>query len=284
MRRRRSKEEDGFRLIAALVMLVVGVWIFVPAFRPWLVGIAMLAALAGIAVGGMNSRNSKQDSDRTSAHQALSVFEEAMKPEPAIAPIPAPPLASSIQETHTSVLAALRRIDWFHFEKVIEALYLSHGYTVRRLGGAHPDGGVDLIVTTPDDRFVVQCKHWRKELVGVKNIRELLGTLTDSGIPKGVYVTMRGYSDTARDVGVRNGLVLLDEKQLVELIVALGPDDGAQVVELLNDLRKFCPKCEAEMRLRTAKRGKNAGKQFWGCSDYPKCDGTWEHQPIGSSS
>ncbi len=32
-----------------------------------------------------------------------------------------------------------------------------------------------------------------------------------------------------------------------------------------------CPRCEAEMVLRTAKRGANAGKQFWGCSNYPKC-------------
>jgi ssDNA-binding Zn-finger/Zn-ribbon topoisomerase 1 len=27
------------------------------------------------------------------------------------------------------------------------------------------------------------------------------------------------------------------------------------------------------MVLRTAKSGKNAGKQFWGCSAYPECKG-----------
>ena len=27
------------------------------------------------------------------------------------------------------------------------------------------------------------------------------------------------------------------------------------------------------MVLRTAKSGKNAGKQFWGCSGYPDCKG-----------
>jgi restriction system protein len=32
-----------------------------------------------------------------------------------------------------------------------------------------------------------------------------------------------------------------------------------------------CPKCGSNMVLRTAKRGPNAGKQFWGCSAYPKC-------------
>jgi len=32
-----------------------------------------------------------------------------------------------------------------------------------------------------------------------------------------------------------------------------------------------CPKCGETMILRTAKRGNNLGKQFWGCSGYPKC-------------
>lgn len=34
-----------------------------------------------------------------------------------------------------------------------------------------------------------------------------------------------------------------------------------------------CPQCGKAMVLRTAKSGKNAGKQFWGCSAYPDCKG-----------
>ena len=37
-----------------------------------------------------------------------------------------------------------------------------------------------------------------------------------------------------------------------------------------NQPRK-CPKCNAELVLRTATRGANAGNQFYGCSNYPKC-------------
>ncbi|HEY9208868.1 MAG: NERD domain-containing protein [Acidovorax soli] len=32
-----------------------------------------------------------------------------------------------------------------------------------------------------------------------------------------------------------------------------------------------CPQCGSTMALRTAKSGANAGKQFWGCSTFPKC-------------
>lgn len=35
-----------------------------------------------------------------------------------------------------------------------------------------------------------------------------------------------------------------------------------------------CPRCGEPMVLRTAKTGKGAGQQFWGCPDYPKCKGT----------
>ena len=33
----------------------------------------------------------------------------------------------------------------------------------------------------------------------------------------------------------------------------------------------ICPKCGAKMLLRKAKKGANKGKEFYGCSNYPKC-------------
>jgi ssDNA-binding Zn-finger/Zn-ribbon topoisomerase 1 len=32
-----------------------------------------------------------------------------------------------------------------------------------------------------------------------------------------------------------------------------------------------CPKCGSPMVKRKAKRGANAGKEFWGCSAFPRC-------------
>ncbi|PSU86429.1 nuclease [Photobacterium kishitanii] len=34
---------------------------------------------------------------------------------------------------------------------------------------------------------------------------------------------------------------------------------------------KLCPRCGSEMLMRETKRGENKGKQFWGCSTFPKC-------------
>ena len=37
------------------------------------------------------------------------------------------------------------------------------------------------------------------------------------------------------------------------------------------DSGKKCPRCGASLVLRTSKKGGNIGKQFWGCSAFPKC-------------
>ena len=37
-----------------------------------------------------------------------------------------------------------------------------------------------------------------------------------------------------------------------------------------------CPVCGSPMRLRTAKTGTNAGRRFWGCTQYPACRGVRE--------
>ncbi|MDF9828220.1 restriction system protein [Ereboglobus sp. PH5-10] len=37
-----------------------------------------------------------------------------------------------------------------------------------------------------------------------------------------------------------------------------------------------CPQCGQPMRQRTASKGRNVGKPFWGCTAYPTCKGTLE--------
>ena len=39
-----------------------------------------------------------------------------------------------------------------------------------------------------------------------------------------------------------------------------------------------CPKCGQSMVRRTARRGANAGNEFWGCSEFPRCRGIVQYQ------
>ena len=50
---------------------------------------------------------------------------------------------------------------------------------------------------------------------------------------------------------------------------------SAQASEAVPD----CPKCGRPLVRRTARRGANAGSEFWGCSEFPRCRGIVQHQP-----
>jgi len=44
------------------------------------------------------------------------------------------------------------------------------------------------------------------------------------------------------------------------------------VSNVYNNLHNpICPKCGKQMVLRTARKGKSIGSQFWGCSGFPEC-------------
>lgn len=39
-----------------------------------------------------------------------------------------------------------------------------------------------------------------------------------------------------------------------------------------------CPKCKANLILRTAQKGPRKGMKFWGCANYPQCRYTMEYE------
>jgi restriction system protein len=178
------------------------------------------------------------------------------------------PLKFTPDVTELSISEKLRKIDWFQFEKLIELIYRQRGFTVKRFGGAHTDGGVDLIVQSTTDKFVVQCKQWKKWSIGVRHIREFLGTLTDSKISKGIFITLCGYTGEAKQLADKHEIQILNGSDLVKMLEVSGLKSSKEISALFADTRKFCPKCEKEMVLRT---GRLKGTKFWGCSTFPRC-------------
>jgi restriction system protein len=174
-------------------------------------------------------------------------------------------------QTTAELLERLRAIDWFQFEKLVGLIYRKLGYIVTRRGGANPDGGIDLVIEKDGQRTAVQCKQWKTWNVGVKAVREFLGALTDAGIQKGIFITLRGSTGDANQLAEKHGIEIVNENGLAKMLEATGARFDAETLATLCDTRKFCPRCENEMVLRTAGKGSNAGSRFWGCSSYPKC-------------
>lgn len=98
-----------------------------------------------------------------------------------------------------------------------------------------------------------------------------LGVLTDAGIQKGIFVTLNGYTGEAKQLAEKHGIEIVNEVGLARMLEQTDARFDPETLAILRDTRKFCPKCEREMVLRTATKGRGSGQQFWGCSAYPKC-------------
>jgi HJR/Mrr/RecB family endonuclease len=267
MAARRRRDFDVAMDVGRIILLVIFAGVFVPPVRQMISGMAMIAfaiillavfVLAAIAL------------IRRSRKLSSAICGESVALETVVPPSCTPQRMTSVRTT-TDVLRQLRSIDWFQFEKLIALIYCRFGYKVTRRGGANPDGGIDLVIERDGQLSAVQCKKWRTWNVGVKTVREFLGALTDAQIQKGIFVTLGGYTSEARQLADKHGIAIVNEKDLVGMIESAGVSSDPEVLALLHDTKKFCPKCENEMILRTAKKGTGAGQKFWGCSTYPDC-------------
>jgi len=171
---------------------------------------------------------------------------------------------------------ALNDMSWKQFEALVGEAFRRKGYAVTETGGSGADGGIDLALKKAGETFLVQCKQWRALKVGVTTVRELYGVMAANGASGGFVVTSGVFTDEARAFAVGRNIELLDGKALHALIRGVSvPDQSAPVTPLyVTTGVPFCPVCQSRMAKRKAKRGANAGKEFWGCINYPDCRGT----------
>jgi HJR/Mrr/RecB family endonuclease len=274
----RHRKDDGITAILQLGGLIALLYfIYAPArqiiFAIGSLFVALLSLLV-VAAGGLVVYRGMTRSSRTVRLSANVLTPVCETPRPMLAV-----QTSTTTPTKTTfagsaeIIRHLRSVDWFQFEKLVELLYQKLGYQVTRRGGANPDGGIDLLITKDGLTSAIQCKQWRQWKVGVKAVREFLGALTDSGIQKGIFITLSGYTGDAKQLAQKHGISILNESELAKMLEDIDGRFDPQVLALLQDKRKFCPKCEKQMVLRTTKKGPWLGQQFWGCPAYPKCRG-----------
>jgi restriction system protein len=189
---------------------------------------------------------------------------------------------------------ALDGMSWREFEMLVGEGFRLQGYQVVETGGGGADGGIDLVLTKPGknggEKFLVQCKQWRAYKVGVDVVRELYGVMAARGATGGFVVTSGRFTEEATSFASGRNVNLVDGPKLHGLIrqaktgiersparsssnysaaaaAAVPPNPAPMQAE-------SCPLCSKPMVRRTARRGANAGSEFWGCTGYPACRGT----------
>jgi len=178
-------------------------------------------------------------------------------------------------------------MSWREFEMLVGEGFRLQGYQVVETGGGGADGGVDLVLTKPGksggEKFLVQCKQWRAFKVGVDVVRELYGVMAARGATGGFVVTSGRFTEEAinfasgRHVTLVDGPMLYGVIRSARLATGSSPAHAAQTAAIQSAdtpaLAMTCPMCSKGMVRRTARRGANAGSEFWGCSGYPACRG-----------
>jgi restriction system protein len=195
----------------------------------------------------------------------------------------------------------LASISWRELELLVGEALRRQGFAVQETGGNGPDGGVDLIARKAGEKYLVQCKQWRSMQVGVPVVRELYGAMAAEGAVGGFVITSGQFSKPARDFASGRNVQLIDGAALNQWIALTRkpvPNPSSPVVEarvepvfqpvsepvkapspppipkpVAAPEAPACPHCRKPMVIRVARTGANAGGNFWGCSNYPKCRG-----------
>lgn len=161
----------------------------------------------------------------------------------------------------------LIRLNWSDFEIYITEMFTRYGYyKAYRTGRDGPDGGKDVVIEHHDKRYLVQCKHWTRDQVGITLLREFYAVILENGADGGYFVTLAGYTLPALKYASNKPIRLISLDTLIdwERQSQLALMDLAEI-EIHDPLT---PRCNAGVM--KVKREARTG-YFWGCGEWPEC-------------
>lgn len=164
-------------------------------------------------------------------------------------------------------------IEWRRFEAVCEGLFRQSGYrTETQSHGA--DGGVDIWLKHQDQETavaIVQCKHWLRKPVGVKEVREFFGVMASKQVKRGAFATSGRFTSDALAFARETGIDALDGSALLQRILQRPQQQQQELLAVAYEgeyWKPTCASCGIKMVQRTSSRD---NKKFWGCKNYPRC-------------
>ena len=222
---------------------------------------------AAEAATDLQARKTTSASNKAAA-PASDARARLVRPRP---PRPAPPETERPAPEHAWSAAVFDHIEWRRFEAVCEALFAQSG--MRSESQSHgADGGVDIWLYSQhsDKPVIVQCKHWKKRVVGVKEVREFYGVLKSHDLMYGTFATSSTFSSDALAFAKGNRINAQDREGLLRLIAGRSAEQQQALLATAYEgeyWKPTCVKCGVKMVMREKKDGSSS---FWGCINYGK--------------
>jgi restriction system protein len=121
--------------------------------------------------------------------------------------------------------SVLQQLSGREFENLVAEFFRRKGFAVEQRAARMPEAGVDLVAAIGEDRYLVQCKHWRVQRVGVAVVRELCAVAASEGAAGVFVVTSGSFTEEARRhvEHHRISIELITGEQLRRMIRGLDP-------------------------------------------------------------
>ncbi len=152
------------------------------------------------------------------------------------------------------------------FEEFCADVLRGNGYTGVEVTKASGDHGVDILANKEGLKYAIQCKRYSKP-VGNKAVQEVYSGKDIYKADVAVVMSNMEFTTQAIEDAKRLNVELWNRDK----IYSLQRNGNVTISESAEKDELICPKCGGKLVLRTAKKGANAGSQFYGCSNYPNC-------------
>jgi len=161
------------------------------------------------------------------------------------------------------------------FEELVADMFRKEGYAAT-LTPQQADHGIDIVLRVPNgEKEIVQCKRYIGQ-VGEPVVRDFYGALLHENAVRGYIVTTGSFTPQAVTWARGKPIELIEGQQLSRMVQSAPASlIAAQPTNLSSQSPAVpqCPKCGAPMVLRTARKGAYVGRNFYGCSNWPRCRG-----------
>ena len=168
----------------------------------------------------------------------------------------------------------LMSLEWKRYEEICKEFLTikENGKLKVEVTQTGADGGIDLKITDKKGKLigVGQCKAYNSKIT-VEKIRELYGIMASEKAEKGYFFTTSSFTVDCIQFAKEKQIELIDGNQQIKIIQSFSQQQQNQLYKLATEgdyTTPTCPKCDKKMVKRV---GKEKGKEFWGCSNYPRC-------------
>jgi hypothetical protein len=130
------------------------------------------------------------------------------------------------------------------FEPFVLELFESLNFS-GTLTPATGDGGIDILLESPDGPMAIQCKKYDdKVTVGSKELREFLGAIVHAKAVHGYFVTTSSFSSQAKDFSNNHSNITLIDGECLKKLFCLSILSSIPEYEKINSYKELFKKKE----------------------------------------